>query len=45
MIFDEILEEIAQRSDGLLGVVIMGMDGRGLHKHGKQHFHPETCNR
>ena len=27
MIFDEILEEIVQRSDGLLGAVIMGMDG------------------
>jgi predicted regulator of Ras-like GTPase activity (Roadblock/LC7/MglB family) len=39
MIFDEILEEIAQRSDGLLGVVIMGMDGIAI----GEHLVDETC--
>ncbi|UCG39331.1 MAG: hypothetical protein JSV00_03620 [bacterium] len=33
MIFDEVLNEIAQRSDGLQGVVIMGMDGIAIGEH------------
>ena len=39
MIFDEILEEIAQRSDGLMGVVIMGMDGIAI----GEYLVDETC--
>ncbi len=40
MIFDDILEHIAQRSDGLMGAVIMGMDGIAI----GEYLVDESCN-
>jgi len=33
MIFQDVLDEIVQRTDGILGVVIMGMDGIAIGEH------------